>query len=117
IESFTNATALGVDIYGPMPTDAEFVDGHWEAEPGTKAHAWFRAQIDIDWDSMPEKRQGSGLAQIEMTMLAWGNINYNTEYVTRDNMFSLDIAGRTIRSNERLEIYSRVGGNACGQFL
>ncbi|KAH7312499.1 hypothetical protein B0I35DRAFT_480950 [Stachybotrys elegans] len=129
VESFANATALGVDIYGPMPDDAKFVDGHWEGEPGTKAHAWFRAQIDIDWDSVPEKekekRQGS--SQMEVTMftgdncsggfISWGIIDYGESYLTWDNMFSLGIGRRGIRGNEHLDLSTFAGDDICGRFV
>ena len=52
-ESILDATALGVDVYGPIPNDAVWVElgdgiGYWSAEPGTKASAWIRAQIDLN---------------------------------------------------------------------
>ncbi|KAI9148925.1 hypothetical protein HJFPF1_10969 [Paramyrothecium foliicola] len=134
VESFMNATRLGIDIYGPMPTDAKLVNGNWEAEVGSKAHAWIRAQIDIDWDSLPEealqkveKRQGSGPAQIDFTqwtgdncqgnVITINNANYNVNYLTGDNLFSVGISRRTIRNNEHLDLSRRSGGNACGQFV
>lgn len=68
-ESISNATAMGVDVYGPIPSDAVKVDAHqWTAEPGTKAWAWIRAQIDLDAGN--EKRQGSGPANIGIGMFA-----------------------------------------------
>lgn len=71
VESFVNATALGVDIYGPIPDDAIVVDDHYMAEAGSKAYAWVRAQADIDWESAPvEKRQA---AQLEMTFWSGDN--------------------------------------------
>lgn len=58
IESHLNATAMDIDIYGPMPTDSIQEDGHHWAEIGSRAYAWARAQIDIDWDDIPiEKRR------------------------------------------------------------
>lgn len=79
IESFKNATALGVDIYDDIPTeDAERVDDHWVAEPGTKAWAWMRAQVDIDWDSVPQEKRSEmekrqGFASIGIGMWAQDN--------------------------------------------
>lgn len=80
VESFENAARLGVDIFGPMPSDARRVDDHWEADPGSKALAWIRAQADIDWDTIPEekrneieKRQGSGAAQINISVWTGDN--------------------------------------------
>jgi hypothetical protein len=73
-ESVSNATALGVDVYGAIPSDAVKVDDHhWEAAPGSKAWAWIRAQIDLGADN--SKRQGSGPANIGIGMFAqdWCN--------------------------------------------
>lgn len=74
IESFKNATDLGVDIYGNIPEDFEEKDGEFFAEPGSKAWTWARAQIDIDWEGLSqekrdlvEKRQ-SGSANIGIGM-------------------------------------------------
>lgn len=46
-ESIANATALGVDVWGPIPTDATKGDGYYSAEPGTLGWAWIRAQQDL----------------------------------------------------------------------
>ena len=65
-ESIANATALGIDVYGPIPADAVRVYGHWVAQPGTRASAWMRAQIDLnpyeaDQDGQVEKRQWANI--------------------------------------------------------
>jgi hypothetical protein len=54
VQSFQIAADLDVDIYGDIPDDFIQMDDHIEAEPGTKAWAWIRAQGDIDWDNVPE---------------------------------------------------------------
>jgi len=46
-ESIANATALGVDVWGPIPADATTGDGYYKAEPGTPGWAWIRAQVDL----------------------------------------------------------------------
>lgn len=49
-----NATALGIDLYGPIPDDAQCIEsgdnrlGYWFTEPGTSANVWVRAQADLD---------------------------------------------------------------------
>lgn len=65
-ESIANATALGISVYGPIPTDAVKVDDHWVAQPGTSASAWMRAQIDLnpyeaDQGDQVEKRQWANI--------------------------------------------------------
>jgi len=51
-ESIANATALGINVYGHIPDDAVKIgESSYSAEVGTLAHAWIRAQIDIDWTS------------------------------------------------------------------
>lgn len=83
VESFKDAARLGIDIFGPIPSDARRVDDHWEADPDTKAWAWIRAQADIDWDTVPEekrdefeKRQGSGSAQINISVWTGDNCTF-----------------------------------------
>ncbi|KAK4649112.1 uncharacterized protein QC761_116110 [Podospora bellae-mahoneyi] len=46
-ESIVNATALGVDVWGPVPDDATKGDGFYTATPGTLGWAWIRAQQDL----------------------------------------------------------------------
>jgi hypothetical protein len=52
-ESILDTTALGVDVNGPIPSDAVWVElgdgiGYWSARPGMKASAWIRGWIDLD---------------------------------------------------------------------
>ncbi|KAH7309656.1 hypothetical protein B0I35DRAFT_463615 [Stachybotrys elegans] len=131
IESFKNATALGVDIFGPIPSDARRVDDHWEADPGTPAWAWIRAQLDIDWDTVDEenlaKRQGSGNAFVNLSVwtgdgctggvVYHDDVNYNVNYPNNNNLFSMGLSRRAIRSNEHLDISRFRNGQACGQFV
>jgi len=46
-ESIANATALGIDLYGELPSDGKIFDDHWEAKAGTLAWAYIRAQQDL----------------------------------------------------------------------
>ncbi|KAH6954106.1 hypothetical protein EDB81DRAFT_932378 [Dactylonectria macrodidyma] len=134
VESFENAARLGVDIFGPIPSDARRVDDHWEADPGTKALAWIRAQADIDWDALPqekrdeiEKRQGSGAANINLSVwtgdnckggvVYWDNVSYNVNYWNNNNLYSIGISLRSIRDNEHLDLSRLKNGDACGQFV
>jgi hypothetical protein len=82
IESFKNATAMGVDIFGPIPDDGVRLADRVVADPGTKAWAWMRAQVDIDWASMPEEQYKSvqkrqGPANIGIGMWAQDNCEYH----------------------------------------
>lgn len=90
VESFEKAARLGIDIFGPIPSDARRVDDHWEADPDTKAWAWIRAQADIDWDAVSqdkrdelEKRQGSGPAQINISVWTGDNCTSNDNHRSR----------------------------------
>lgn len=69
IASFANATALGVDIFGAIPDDHVKEGDHVIAQPGSKAWAWIRAQVDIDWDSVPEEQKAQAAKRQN-----WANI-------------------------------------------
>ncbi|EQL03200.1 hypothetical protein G6O67_005550 [Ophiocordyceps sinensis] len=129
-ESVSNATALGIDVYGPIPGDAVRArEGHWTAEPGTQAWAWIRAQIDLGNDhgpeSKPEKRQQ--YANIGMSMFVgdlctgqavwWDNVLYGYKYYTTINMFSVGIRYRSLRADERLEFSRGNGFDYCATHL
>ncbi|KAM4055804.1 hypothetical protein HRG_008345 [Hirsutella rhossiliensis] len=130
IESIFNATALGVDVYGPIPSDAVKVSkGHYTAEPGTKAWAWIRAQSDLTSEkgseSKLEKRQQ--YANIGVSMFVgdlctgqavwWDNVLYSYNYYTTVNMFSVGIRYRSLRVDERLDFSRGNGFNYCGTHL
>ncbi|PFH62179.1 hypothetical protein XA68_14720 [Ophiocordyceps unilateralis] len=126
IESLANATALGIDVYGPIPADATKVEeGHYTAEPGTKAWAWIRAQIDLEPGQGPQRRQIFANIGIGMFIgdqctgqSAWfENILYDYNYTSQVNMFSVGISYRTLRENERLDFSRWDGSNLCGTYL
>ncbi|KAF9871152.1 hypothetical protein CkaCkLH20_11321 [Colletotrichum karsti] len=129
-ESITNATAMGVDVYGTIPDDAvKVADGHYSAEPGSKAWAWIRAQIDLgnseETRSEIEKRQewaniGIGMfAQDGCTGQAgwFDNVIYGNQHVVNLNMFSVGISYRGLRSNEQLDFSRLSGSDWCGKYL
>ncbi|KAI9152304.1 hypothetical protein HJFPF1_09534 [Paramyrothecium foliicola] len=132
IESFVNATRLDVDIFGDFPTDdATLIDGHWTAEPGTKAHAWLRAQVDITEDTVSkedlaklDKRQGASQMDIAMwtldncqgNVIRLNNLNYRSKQSSTQNMFSVSIARRALRDNEHLDLSRGPSGNRCQTF-
>ncbi|KAL0941654.1 uncharacterized protein CTRU02_204417 [Colletotrichum truncatum] len=129
-ESIANATALGVDVYGSIPDDATKVtDGHYTAEPGTKAWAWIRAQIDLpntaETRSEIEKRQGWANIGIGMFAQDWcsgqagwfDNVIYGNQNVVHLNMFSVGISYRGLRSNEQLDFSKLSGSDWCGTYL
>lgn len=71
IESVANATAKGIDVFGPIPGDAVKADnGYYTAEEGTDAWAWIRAQIDIPAHARPETEKRQNYANIGIGMFA-----------------------------------------------
>jgi len=93
-ESIVNATALGIDVYGPIPADAVKVEnGHWSAEPGTLAHAWIKAQFDIDWSRVDAeqiaKRQGYANIGIGMFAQDWCKFHGQQRNITRKSYLRL----------------------------
>ena len=88
------ATALGIDVYGPIPADAVKVEnGHWSAEPGTLAHAWIKAQFDIDWSRVDAeqiaKRQGYANIGIGMFAQDWCKFHGQQRNITRKSYLRL----------------------------
>ncbi|KAF6839537.1 hypothetical protein CMUS01_04247 [Colletotrichum musicola] len=125
-ESIVNATALGVDVYGSIPSDAvEIQAGQYTAEPGTKAWAWIRAQIDLPASEEVEKRQTWANIGIGMFAQDWcngqaawfDNVQYGVQHYDTVNHFSVGISYRGLRSNEQLDFSRRNGNDWCGTYL
>ncbi|EGR50068.1 hypothetical protein MKX07_007821 [Trichoderma sp. CBMAI-0711] len=128
IESIANATAKGIDVFGPIPDDAVKTDaGYWTAEEGTDAWAWIRAQIDIPAHAHPESTKRQTFANIGIGMFAqdwctgqagwFDNVSYDVQHVVHVNMFSVGISYRGLRSNEQLDFSRLSGSDWCGQYL
>ncbi|EQB54058.1 amidohydrolase [Colletotrichum gloeosporioides Cg-14] len=129
-ESIANATAMGVDVYGVIPDDAvKVTEDQYTAEPGTKAWAWIRAQIDLpntdETRRQIEKRQGWANIGIGMFSQDWcndqagwvDNVIYGYNCYVDSNMYSVGISYRGLRSNEQLD-FSRLSGNDwCRTYL
>ncbi|KAK0737378.1 hypothetical protein B0T21DRAFT_392498 [Apiosordaria backusii] len=124
-ESIANATALGVDVWGPIPDDATEGDGYYTAEPGTLGWAWIRAQQDLgEYEKELETRGLLPTAAIEKrqstsiivntysgdwcTGTAWHFTNpaYNSRWVPIENAFwfSIGFSSRTLRANEYVQL-------------
>ncbi|KXX77090.1 hypothetical protein MMYC01_205385 [Madurella mycetomatis] len=128
-ESIAKAMELGIDVYGPIPDDAQRVDDHWVAQPGSRASAWMRAQIDLDQyeadqGEQVEKRQwaniGIGLWAQDNCQgeSAWfDNVEYNVHHVTGVNMFAVGIRYRGLRNGEHLDFSRWANGDLCGQYV
>ncbi|KAK2606057.1 hypothetical protein QQS21_003575 [Conoideocrella luteorostrata] len=126
-DSVARAIARGIDIHGPIPSDAVKVEeGHWTAQPGTEAWDWIRAQIDMkpEEHTATEKRE---YANIGIGMFAqdscrgeaswFDNVQYDVQHVGHTNYYSVGISYRGLRSNEQLD-FSRLQGNDwCGRYL
>ncbi|VUC34801.1 unnamed protein product [Clonostachys rosea] len=146
IESHANATALGVDIFGPIPDDHTKVDDHIVADPGSKAYAWIRARIDVDWDKVSDDVKVADYANIGVGMWTstgckfipssfllrilaalfgsgsvsyWSNIEYNPWFYwnTASNLYSVGTDTRAFSWRERLDLYRRTSSsNQCGTY-
>ncbi|KAK4166944.1 hypothetical protein QBC43DRAFT_204848 [Cladorrhinum sp. PSN259] len=133
-ESILNATHRGIDIFGPIPSDAVKVNGHWEAEEGTLAHAWIRAQVDIErYEDLlqaqglpvPAVKKRQGRAEIGVSL--WkqdgcrGSVVYfDNPYYSGFNMednggnfFSVSTSRRSLRYGEALELRRGVPEDKC----
>ncbi|EEY20020.1 hypothetical protein VDBG_06129 [Verticillium alfalfae VaMs.102] len=129
VESFVNATALGVDIFEPIPDDGVVLKDRIVAEPGTKAWAWIRAQIDINWDEVTEEQlqKRQGWANIGIGMWAqdncqgqasyFDNVQYNVHHYGTINHYSFGIRYRGLRNGEQLDVSRLNGGDWCGTYV
>ncbi|KAL2752937.1 hypothetical protein ACRALDRAFT_1072726 [Sodiomyces alcalophilus JCM 7366] len=132
IESFVNATALGVDIFGEIPDDGVREGDKVLAEPGSKAWAWIRAQIDIDWNNVPEeqkaraeKRQfwaniGVGMWTMDHCQgvaAYWDNAQYGLHHWDDMNFYSIGIYHRDLRNSEQLDVSRWANGDWCGRYM
>ncbi|EGS22360.1 uncharacterized protein CTHT_0018860 [Thermochaetoides thermophila DSM 1495] len=95
-ESILDTTALGVDVNGPIPSDAVWVElgdgiGYWSARPES-FEKWEYANIRIDM---------------------WAQDN---SHITRASMFSARISCRCLRKGERLEFKRLKGNDWCGTY-
>ncbi|KAK3370096.1 hypothetical protein B0H63DRAFT_564325 [Podospora didyma] len=135
-ESIKAATDLGIDVWGKLPDDAVKVGDHWEAEVGTLANAWLRAQVDLDnyeaaleaanATTHIERRQASGWANIGFTLWTqdgcsgqaawWDNVQYGWSNYVTTNYYGLAIRYRGLRSGERLELRRVSGSDWCGSY-
>ncbi|KAL7782638.1 hypothetical protein V8C43DRAFT_310162 [Trichoderma afarasin] len=128
IESVANATAKGIDVFGPIPDDAvKAHEGFYTAEEGTDAWAWIRAQIDIPAHARPATEKRQNYANIGIGMFAqdwcngqagwWDDVTYDVQHYVTLNMFSVGISYRGLRSNEQLDFSRQVGSDWCGKYL
>lgn len=145
--SIARAVARGIDVYGSIPSDAvKIADGHYTAEPGTKAWDWIRAQIDrqpgeVDGNKKREYANiGIGMfaqdwctvfslnhSALSLLLLIMGigngqaawfdNVQYDAQHYDTVNHFSVGISYRGLRSNEQLDFSGRNGGDWCGTYL
>ncbi|KAK4225431.1 hypothetical protein QBC38DRAFT_264494 [Podospora fimiseda] len=131
-ESVKNATALGIDLYGKVPSDAVRVDDHWTAEEGTLANAYFRAQIDLP--AYEEQLEAAGVklkrqnwANIGIGLWAqdncqgqatyFDNVQYGWHHVSNINNFAVGISYRGLRRGEHLDFSRLRGSDRCGEYV
>lgn len=114
----------GIDPHGSIPSDANMVSaGTYEFAADSNASHWARAQVALAASAESAKRQA---ANIGIGMWAqdgcsgqgvWvDDANYNVNYYTAVNMFSVGISYRGIRDNEHLDFSKTKGGDFCGTY-
>ncbi|KAF8427696.1 hypothetical protein EV426DRAFT_558636 [Tirmania nivea] len=124
---FAKCKDAGVDPYGKIPEDwREYnkTTNIYFFDAGSKAALWAAAQVYTD-EHKHEKRQGP--ANIGIGMWAqdgcsgagvWvDNVNYNVNYYSTTNLYSVLIKYRGLRSNEHLDFSRLSGSDWCGQYL
>lgn len=114
----------GIDPHGSIPSDANMRSpGTYEFAADSDASHWARAQVALASSNELEKRQAGNIgigmwAQDNCSgQGVWvDNVNYNVNYYTATNLFSVGISYRGLRNNEHLDFSKTKGGDFCGTY-
>lgn len=119
------AERCGINVNGPIPSDATAIDGGFTFKAGSDASTWVRAQLALASSNDIEKRQ---TAIIGIGMFAgsnclgegsWiDNVKYGSQTSRNVEFHSVGISYRAMVSGEHLD-FSRAGPtlDLCGQYL
>lgn len=115
----------GIDVLGPIPSDAVPIEGGFEFADDSDASHWARAQVAIATSPDLKKREfaniGIGMFSSEgcTGRGAWfDNVQYTVQHATNVDLFSVGISYRAMANGEHLD-FSKLGagGDWCGTFL
>lgn len=114
----------GIDVRGPIPSDAKPIEGGFTFEADSDSAHWARAQIMLASSSDIEKRQYAniGIGMFAQNFCkgqgAWfDNVQYNVQHIDRVNFYSVGISYRGLRNNEHLDFSRLSGRDWCGRYI
>lgn len=116
------AEQRGIDVHGPIPSDATPIDGGFAFEADSEAAYWVRAQTALASSTTLGKREftnigvgmftGSGCSGNGVFI---GNVVFFQQNVAPQyfQYFSYSVSGRQPTSNEALDFSLRSGDDLC----
>ncbi|KAL0631152.1 hypothetical protein Q9L58_009995 [Maublancomyces gigas] len=114
----------GIDVRGPIPSDAKPTEGGFTFEADSDAAHWARAQIALASSPDLEKRAYAniGIGMFAQNLCngqgAWfDNVQYDVQHVDHVNFYSVGISYRGLRNNEHLDFSRLSGSDWCGTYL
>lgn len=123
-DALTICAQRGIDVSGPIPSDATATENGFTFEADSDASHWARAQIALATSTDLTKRE---YANIGIGMFAqnncggqgawFDNVQYDVQHVDHVNFFSVGISYRGLRDNEHLDFSRLQGSDYCGQYL
>lgn len=121
VDAHSVAKTRGIDIAGPIPSDATVVPGGYSFEAGSDASVWVRAQLASS--ESVEKRE---LAHIGIGMFTsfdclgrgfWvENVEYGRQLAGIYNFYSVGISYRGMGDGEHLDFSRFNGQNYCAVY-
>lgn len=120
---FEICTLRGIDIRGPIPSDAEPIEGGFSFSADSDAAHWTRAQIALASSSDIKQRDFANIG-IGMFAQNWctgqgawfDNVQYDVQHAAHLFLYSVGISYRGIRNNEHLDFSRLSNGDWCGQY-
>lgn len=114
----------GIDIFGPIPSDARPIAGGFEFDEDSDASHWAGAQVELATSADLQKREFAniGIGMFSSTGCtgrgAWfDNVQYTVQHATNVDLFSVGISYRAMANGEKLDFSKLSGSDWCGTYL
>lgn len=120
------AQERGIDIFGPIPSDATPIEGGYSFEADSDAAYWVRAQSGLSNSGDLAKREFANIGMGLFTAAAcrgagvwFDNIIYDHQNVAPQNFlyYAFMTTGRAVRQDEQMDFSTRGGSDLCANFL
>ncbi|KAL0636480.1 hypothetical protein Q9L58_004530 [Maublancomyces gigas] len=114
----------GIDVLGPIPSDAVPIEGGFEFADDSDASHWARAQVAVATSPDLKKREFAniGIGMFSSTGCtgrgAWfDNVQFTVQHATNVDLFSVGISYRPMANGEHLDFSKLNNGDWCGTYL